>query len=164
MSASKNADSVVAEHAEIHSRVPPSEPLTRKGHAPGILVGNDRVPDFEAKTYPPGTAPASQTFRPNPQGLIPAGSEDGSNGAKASSTIAGATSADVHKGLGHPGSGQTSQELHGGHRNKEGHFAAPANGDFINVGREGRGKASENYPTAKGRVPESAETVAAERD
>ncbi|OAA52185.1 hypothetical protein BBO_00026 [Beauveria brongniartii RCEF 3172] len=159
MSASKNADSVVAQHAEIHSRVPASEPLTRKGHAPGVLVGNDRVPDFKAETYPPGTAPASQTFRPNPQGLIPAGSEDGSNGAKASSTIAGATSAD---------------ELHGGHLKKEGHFAAPANGDFsmedsigsrkLDVGREGRGKASENYPTAEGRVPESAETVAAERD
>ncbi|EJP65424.1 hypothetical protein BB8028_0006g10510 [Beauveria bassiana] len=174
MSASKNADSVVAEHAEIHSRVPPSEPLTRKGHAPGVLVGNDRVPDFEAETYPPGTAPASQTFRPNPQGQIPAGSEDGSNGAKASSTIAGATSADVHQGLGHPGSGQTSKELHGGHRKKEGHFAAPANGNLsmedsigsrkLDVGREGRGKASENYPTAGERVPESAETVAAERN
>ncbi|KAM3480521.1 hypothetical protein MY5147_001128 [Beauveria neobassiana] len=174
MSASKNADSVVAEHAEIHSRVPPSEPLTRKGHAPGVLVGNDRVPDFEAETYPPGTAPASQTFRPNPQGQIPADSEDGSNGAKASSTIAGATSADVHQGLGHPGSGQTSKELHGGHRKKEGHFAAPANGNLsmedsigsrkLDVGREGRGKASETYPTAGERVPESAETVAAERN
>ncbi|KGQ06953.1 hypothetical protein BBAD15_g7741 [Beauveria bassiana D1-5] len=174
MSASKNADSVVAEHAEIHSRVPPSEPLTRKGHAPGVLVGNDRVPDFEAETYPPGTAPASQTFRPNPQGQIPADSEDGSNGAKASSTIAGATSADVHQGLGHPGSGQTSKELHGGHRKKEGHFAAPANGNLsmedsigsrkLDVGREGRGKASKNYPTAGERVPESAETVAAERN
>ncbi|KAM3430397.1 hypothetical protein MY4824_007726 [Beauveria thailandica] len=129
MSASKNADSVVAEHAQIHSRVPASEPLTRKGHAPGILVGNDRVPEFEAETYPPGTAPASHTFRPNPLGLIPAGSEDASYSAKASSTVVGATASNVHKGMGHPGSGQTSQELHGGYRKKEGHFAAPANGD-----------------------------------
>lgn len=30
----------------------------------------------------------------------------------ASSTLQGATSADVHTGLGHPGQGQTSSELH----------------------------------------------------
>jgi len=30
----------------------------------------------------------------------------------AQATIPGATSADVHTGLGHPGQGQTSQELH----------------------------------------------------
>ncbi|KAJ4150541.1 hypothetical protein LMH87_011287 [Akanthomyces muscarius] len=155
MSASKNADSVVSEHAEVHSRVPPSEPLTTKGHAPGVLLGNDRVPEFHAETHAPGTAPASRTFQPNPEGQVPGGSEDGAHGAS------------------HPGSGQTSQELHGGHRKKEGHFAAPAHGDIgmedsvgsrkLDVGREGRGKASENYPTAEDRVPEGAETVAAER-
>ncbi|KAJ6786089.1 hypothetical protein PWT90_05977 [Aphanocladium album] len=173
MSASKNAHSVASEHAEVHSRVPPSEPLTTKGHAPGVLVGNDRVPEFNAESHPPGTAPASRTFKPNPNDQIPGGSEDGTSGAKASDTIVGATSADVHQGLGHPGSGQTSQEFHGGHRKKEGHFAAPANGNIgmedsigsrkLDIGREGRGKASENYPTAADRVPESAETLAAER-
>ncbi len=142
-------------------------------HAPGVLVGNDRVPEFHAETHAPGTAPASRTFQPNPEGQVPGGSEDDAHGASASSTISGATSADVHTGLGHPGSGQTSQELHGGHRKKEGHFAAPAHGDIgmedsvgsrkLDVGREGRGKASGNYPTAEDRVPEGAETVAAER-
>lgn len=142
-------------------------------HAPGVLVGNDRVPEFHAETHAPGTAPASRTFQPNPQGQTPAGSQDGTNGAKASATLSGATSADVHTGLGHPGSGQTSQELHGGHRKKEDHFAAPAQGNVgmedsigsrkLDVDREGRGKASANYPTAEDRVSESAETVAAER-
>lgn len=35
---------------------------------------------------------------------------------KASETLQGATSADVHTGSGHPGQGQTSQELHDGTR------------------------------------------------
>lgn len=87
--------------------------------------------------------------------------------------MGGATSADVHQGLGHPGSGQTSQELHGGKRSKEGHFAASAKGNIsmedsigsrkLDIGREGRGKASRDHPAAEDRVPESAETVAAER-
>jgi hypothetical protein len=34
----------------------------------------------------------------------------------ASDTLQGATSADVHTGLGHPGQGQTSSELHDGSR------------------------------------------------
>jgi len=33
---------------------------------------------------------------------------------QASDTLQGATSGDVHTGLGHPGQGQTSQELHDG--------------------------------------------------
>lgn len=42
----------------------------------------------------------------------------------AESTLQGATSQDVHKGLGHPGSGQTSTEIrHDGehHRKRQGH-------------------------------------------
>lgn len=142
-------------------------------HKPGVLVGNDRVPEFHAEAHPPGTAPADQTFQPKPEGQIPGGSEDGASGARASTTLGGATSADVHQGLGHPGSGQTSKELHGGHRSKEGHFAAPADGSIgmedsigsrkLDIGHTDRGKDSANYPTANDRVPESAETVASER-
>jgi hypothetical protein len=39
---------------------------------------------------------------------------------KASDTLQGATSADVHTGLGHPGQGQTSSELHDGSRRGQG--------------------------------------------
>lgn len=40
---------------------------------------------------------------------------------KASDTLTGATSSDVHAGLGHPGQGQTSSELHhdGEHHRKK---------------------------------------------
>jgi len=82
--------------------------LTYIQHKPGVQASEkDRVPEFSAQTLPAGSAPASSTYNPNPdlnnQGMY----------QDASSTIRGATSADVHIGLGHPGQGQTSQELHG---------------------------------------------------
>ena len=40
--------------------------LTWSQHQPGQLVGNDTVPEFNAKTLPPGTAPKQNTFQPNP--------------------------------------------------------------------------------------------------
>ncbi|KAF1980107.1 hypothetical protein BU23DRAFT_522024 [Bimuria novae-zelandiae CBS 107.79] len=97
-----NDASEAAEHSKFHSSTAPSEPLTSKGHQIGKLVGNDAVPEFHAQAVPTGTAPASNTFTPNP---------DLNNQCmyqEASSTIGGATSTDVHKGRGHPGQGQTS--------------------------------------------------------
>ena len=79
-------------------------------HQIGRQVGNDAVPEFNAQTLPAGSAPANSTYTPNPD----------LNNTKlyhhASDTLQGATSADVHNGLGHPGQGQTSQELHDGRR------------------------------------------------
>jgi len=80
----------------------------------------DYAPEFHAKTLPPGSAPAANTFKPNPVNEIPGqadndlvnrqhGKEETKTGAL---DMPGATSADVHKGLGHPGQGQTSSELH----------------------------------------------------
>lgn len=81
-------------------------------HQPGKLVGNDAAPEFSAQILPAGSAPASKTHQPNPD----------LNNQKmyqsASSTITGATSADVHTGLGHPGQGQSSNELR--HADKQG--------------------------------------------
>jgi len=112
MSAAKNPDSVTNQ-GEFHSRVAPSEPLEKGGHKPGVLASpNDHAPEFSAQTLPAGTAPASSTYTPNPdlnnQGMY----------QSASSTLTGADSASVHTGLGHPGSGMTSQELHDGSRGK----------------------------------------------
>jgi hypothetical protein len=81
--------------------------LTTLQHAPGKLVSEaDRAPEFHAQTLPAGSAPASKTFTPNPdlnnQGTF----------TSASSTLVGADSRTVHDGLGHPGQGQTSSELH----------------------------------------------------
>jgi len=67
---------------------------------------NDRVPEYHAETLPAGTAPKSRTFQPNPSpedSGIPVPNPDRS--------FPGATSADVHTGLGHPGQGETSTEL-----------------------------------------------------
>ncbi|PMD34056.1 hypothetical protein L207DRAFT_437584 [Hyaloscypha variabilis F] len=116
MSASNNPSSL-SNQGEFHSGVPPSEPLTTKGHAPGVKVGNEAAPEFSAQTLPAGTAPADRTFRPNTQNEIP-GQANNPNISKetwtsAQDTIGGATSADVHTGYGHPGIGETSQELHG---------------------------------------------------
>jgi hypothetical protein len=46
---------------------------------------------------------------------------------QASDTLQGATSADVHTGLGHPGQGQTSSELHDGSRVGQGLAGLAAN-------------------------------------
>ena len=86
-------------------------------HAPGVKVGNDAAPEFNAQTLPAGTAPSDRTFAPNAQNEIP-GQAMNPNISKetwtsAQDTIGGATSADVHTGYGHPGSGQTGKEIHG---------------------------------------------------
>ncbi|KAH9872396.1 hypothetical protein IAQ61_005231 [Plenodomus lingam] len=102
---SQNPDAV-ANQGEFAGHVKPSEPLEKGGHQPGRLVGNDAHPTFNAQTLPPGTAPPSSTHAPNPPLNNQKMYQD------ASSTLTGATSSDVHKGLGHPGQGQTSSELH----------------------------------------------------
>jgi hypothetical protein len=116
MSASRNPEAMTPAQGEFSSRVAPSEPLTTKGHAPGVKVGNDAVPEFNAEVHPAGTAPKSQSFRPNNTSEVPgqALNPDMEGATSAADTLMGATSADVHTGYGHPGSGMTSQELHGG--------------------------------------------------
>ena len=80
----------------------------------------DKAPEFSAQTLPAGTAPPENTFKPNPIFETPgqADNEDTlqsddkeSTNTSALDTLGGVTSGDVHKGLGHPGSGQTSSEL-----------------------------------------------------
>ncbi|KAJ4373273.1 hypothetical protein N0V83_003567 [Neocucurbitaria cava] len=113
---SRNPDAVVNQGVEFHARAPPSEPLTSKGHQPGKLVGNEKVPTFEAEVLPAGSAPSKDTYQPNPELNNQKLYQD------ASSTLTGADSGSVHTGLGHPGQGQTSQELH--KDNRKGHGLA----------------------------------------
>lgn len=82
-------------------------------HQPGQLVGNDAAPEFHAKTLPPGSAPESQTFKPNPIDETPGqnNNPDAADTGLAANDMPGATSRDVHTGLGQPGSGQTSASL-----------------------------------------------------
>ncbi|KAK7631531.1 hypothetical protein BKA81DRAFT_349254 [Phyllosticta paracitricarpa] len=128
---------------EFSSRVPPSEPLETGGHKPGVLASeNDRAPEFHAQAYPPGSAPTSKTYEPNPD---PTDTATGSTHASAADTIPGSTSASVHTGLGHPGAGQTSSELrHDGQKHRDhqrGGLAGLAQGGIVgNKGEAVSGK------------------------
>lgn len=131
--ASNNPGFVNTTQGEFQPHKPRDEPMTSKGHQPGRKVSEeDDAPEFSAQTLPPGSAPKSRTFEPNPQSEIP-GQADNANVLRdhgkestytsAESTLGGADSRDVHQGLGHPGAGQTSAELrHDGehHRKRAG--------------------------------------------
>lgn len=143
-------------------------------HQPGKLVGNDAVPEFEAKTLPPGSAPASKTFQPN---VTPSAGQDQTDfeGHPAAGDM-GSTSADVHTGLGHPGAGQSSQEMRSNTQTRQGIEGAGASGvlqsgidtsdpkmahhrtEGSDVAETGRGTVG--GPPAQEREPVSAETVA----
>ncbi len=166
---------------EFHSRVHPSEPMQKDGHKPGVKVGNDAHPEFHAEQYPPGTAPEELSFQPRPTGEVPvqALNESSSLMTNTTDTLPGSTtSADLHTGLGKPIQGQESRETDRKRANKR--EAAGLEGVGASVGvdmarQKGadlptgierdytRGKASAAYSGATERVPESAETVAAER-
>ncbi|KAF3352991.1 hypothetical protein VdG1_00463 [Verticillium dahliae VDG1] len=147
MSVNSNPASVAGPNqGEFHPRVPGSEPLTTKGHAPGTLDAYQPDPSSEVI---PGQAP------------------------KASDTLGGATSADVHAGLGHPGAGMTSQELHGGKRKSDGSGLEGVGASStdpirqqradVSVQPDSRGKTGNpsDITPAQDKVPTSAETVAA---
>lgn len=167
---------------EFRSRVPPSEPLTTSGHKPGVLVGNDAVPEFHMETHAPGTAPREHTFQPRPEETSAGASNDEfQHSINPAETLGGTTSQAVHTGFGKPIQGQSSAEmhgdLHGDHTNRRKKEHAGLEGVGASVGDsvrqkgadlpEGvekgtRGKASADYPSASERIPTSAEEVAAE--
>lgn len=142
-------------------------------HQPGKLVGNDAAGEFNAQVLPAGSAPSSKTHQPNPDLNNQKMYQD------ASSTITGATSADVHTGLGHPGQGQTSRELH--HDEKKGGQGltgladSVGQGDVKSLKDDPRHAVQRNLgdvpagergniggPPAQERMPESASSVAAD--
>ncbi|OTA99605.1 hypothetical protein M426DRAFT_27354 [Hypoxylon sp. CI-4A] len=174
MSATRNTESMTNQ-GEFHSRVPPSEPLTTKGHKPGVKVGNEALPEFHVEQHPPGTAPREHTFQPRPEGETPTSVDP-------TDTLGGATSQDVNAGLGKPIQGQTSAELHGDlhgdhtSRRKKEHAGLEGTGASVgdSVRQKGadlpegvekgtRGKGSADYPSATEQIPASAEELAAER-
>lgn len=80
----------------------------------------DQRPVHQLETFPPGTAPASNSYTPNttsevgsqannPNVLCGHGKE--STQTTAGDTLMGATSQDVHTGLGKPLQGQTGVEI-----------------------------------------------------
>ncbi|OHW95755.1 hypothetical protein CSPAE12_05646 [Colletotrichum incanum] len=178
MSVNRNVDSVNSKQGEFHPSVPRSEPLTTKGHAPGIKVGNDAYPEFHAQAHPAGTAPKENTFQPNAQETPGQALNPEASTYTAANDFPGATSADVHTGLGKPLQGQTSSELHGvklRHRKKESAglegVGASGKDNFrerrLDVDHEpdsrGKTKNASAVPGAEERLPASAEEVASER-
>lgn len=149
---------------------------------------HDAIPTATATVLPAGSAPPESTFRPNANNEAPALSDDAAR-TSASDTLGGATSADVHTGLGHPGQGQSSSELRDGSTKGAGLVGvgasgAPAHANQVDArdpgfadqrgldrddaagrtdgpkgGARGDGSGSAN---AEERVPGSADAVAAE--
>ncbi|KAB8224880.1 hypothetical protein RU639_006566 [Aspergillus parasiticus] len=166
-----------------------SQPLTDKGHQPGRKVSpKDYAPEFHAETYPPGTAPASNSYTPNTRSEVGSQAQnpnvERSHGKESVKTTAdqslqGATSQDVHTGLGHPGGGQTSAELrHDGQKHRKnpggglegvGASQEPRNERQIPGLRglerdeaKGGQRGDKGALAAEDRQPESAETLDAE--
>lgn len=91
------------------------------------LNPEDNKPEFHAEAYPPGTAPSSKAYEPQPndvgsQALNPnveRGHGKESTKTTAGSTLGGPTSQDLDTGLGKPMQGQTSTEIrHEGHHHR----------------------------------------------
>ncbi|KAJ9632122.1 hypothetical protein H2203_000523 [Taxawa tesnikishii (nom. ined.)] len=199
MSANSNLEgaqgSAANNNGQFHASVPRSEPMMTSGHQPGSIHSKkDAAPEFSAQTLPAGSAPADRTFKPNPNNEAPTTNQDyagnvdpESERQSASDTLGGATSADVHTGLGHPGQGQSSNELHhGGQRGgskqgsgmqgvgasgaASGQLADPHDPQHTNLravdvdeARIPRGTAQEaGAGNAENRQPETADTVASE--
>ncbi|KAI5918446.1 hypothetical protein F4810DRAFT_725663 [Camillea tinctor] len=171
MSANNNTESMAQQGTEFHNRVPPSGPMTTKGHKPGVKVGNEQVPEFHMETHTPGTAPRENTYQPRPEGEVPTQPETRPDPAD---TLGGATSQDVYRGLGKPIQGQEGRELHGRHKKErtglEGVGASAGIDSVRQKGAdlpEGVTKGSKDttaeYPAAEERIPVSAEELATER-
>ncbi|KAK9420835.1 putative SMP domain-containing protein [Seiridium unicorne] len=176
-----NAASEAAKHEEFSGKIQASDPITTKGHAPGVKVGNDLRPEYHAEVFPAGTAPEEFSHQPNAEGEVPGQqfNEFSTESTSASETLGGATSQTVHTGLGKPVQGQEEREKRGAHvrtNKKEGTglegVGASVGIDSVRqkgadlpegVSKGTRGKGSDDYPGATERAPESAESVAAER-
>ncbi|KAH0531450.1 hypothetical protein TsFJ059_000279 [Trichoderma semiorbis] len=99
---------------EFHARKPPSEPMMKGGHQPGIKVGNDRLPESHLETFPPGTAPPESSFRPNPISEVPGQAnnpEIDPSGRSDPLDFPGATSKDVSNSYGRPMQGLEGREV-----------------------------------------------------
>ncbi|KAI9721609.1 MAG: hypothetical protein M1828_005099 [Chrysothrix sp. TS-e1954] len=156
MSATRNTDATNAtanQEGQVGSHVPRSEQQTTHGHKPGVLTGNDAVPEHHVQAMPAGTAPSDRTFQP--QNVTDVPGQAGDNHAAeqnepgtttaASATLGGSSSADVHTGLGHPGQGMSSAEA----RHDGGSHRGAKAGGLQGVGASGAGHADQQKSTGK---------------
>jgi len=143
MSTTRNIDSINEKQGQFQPAIERTAPQTTKGHQLGTKTSpNDYAPEFHAQTLPPGTAPAGSSYTPNPVNETPSQALNPdvmrSHGKEStyvppSETIQGATSKDVHTGLGKPLQGQTATEVyhdgkHGRKRDTYGYEGVGASG------------------------------------
>jgi hypothetical protein len=176
MSSTRNAESLEA-GTEFSPRAPRAESLTQKGHAPGVMVGIDAVPEYHVKAFEPGTAPEEDSFKPQPSSETPGQGQNPNSetSTSADSTLHGSTSADVHTGIGKPLQGQEGREIVGEHDRKRKGERSGLEGIAGGVGDDSvrekgadlpegvqKGVKTGEYEGAEEKVPESAESIAAE--
>ncbi|KAJ5331983.1 hypothetical protein N7476_001766 [Penicillium atrosanguineum] len=120
MSTLNNVESVTHQQGSFKPSIAREGPITDKGHKPGVKVNEaDQRPEYHMESFPPGTAPASNSYTSNtnevgsqadnPNVLRAHGKE--STYTSPADTLTGATSQDVHTGLGKPLQGQSGVEL-----------------------------------------------------
>ncbi|KAK1831891.1 hypothetical protein QBC39DRAFT_371562 [Podospora conica] len=78
--------------------------MASKWSKPGNEHGHGTEGEFKAQTHPPNTAPSESTFQPNPGATGPVPHADPLD-------MPGATSKDLHTGMGKPMSGMEGREL-----------------------------------------------------
>jgi hypothetical protein len=190
MSTLNNVESVANQQGSFKPSIAREGPLTDKGHKPGVKVNEaDQRPEYHMESFPPGTAPAGSSYTANaneigsqannPNVLRSHGKE--STYTSPADTLTGATSKDVHIGLGKPLQGQTNVEIahDGAHGRKkqpsgvEGVGATPKNHGIERQFADQRGLEREEAANAGTRgdkadraaenmQPEGAETLDAE--
>jgi hypothetical protein len=112
-------------------------------HKPGVKVNEaDQRPEYHMQTFPAGTAPASNSYTSNaneigsqannPNVLRGHGKE--STYTSPADTMAGATSQDVHTGLGKPLVGETNVEI--AHDGAHGRKRQPAGLEGVGASRQ----------------------------
>ncbi|KAJ6111253.1 hypothetical protein N7486_003488 [Penicillium sp. IBT 16267x] len=125
MSTLRNVASIANEkQGAFKPSIAPEGPLTDKGHKPGVKVNEaDHRPEHHLQAFPSGTAPASNSYTPNVNEVSQANNPDmpSDQRTSAADTLMGATSQDVHTGMGKPLQGQTNIEVNhdGAHGRKK---------------------------------------------
>ncbi|KAJ0123901.1 hypothetical protein J7T55_012373 [Diaporthe amygdali] len=149
-----NIDSLAGQ-GEFHSKKAGAEPLTHKGHKPGVKVGNDAAPEFNAEVHDSGTAPSKDAFTPNAESEVPGQAQNDAATARtdALSSLPGATSGSIHNAteFGKPAQGETSAEAHGNQKQSR-------------TGNEGRIQPGQSLETGDGSVEGKARAIGADLD
>ena len=105
------------------------------------------MPEFHAKTYPPGTAPKEYSFQPNPLSTVPGQAlneiMDPNLRTSATDTLRGASSANVYNdsAFARPMGGQSSRELRSNRTEKRGLEGRSAMATTSDETVEGRARA-----------------------